>query len=69
MQVKIIIMAVPAEAAQKMANIAVESGVKAIWNFAPVNIDVPKEVLVINQDLAADFVVLFLQLNFKNLSL
>ena len=61
-QVKIIILAVPAQEAQKMADIAVESGVKAIWNFAPVNIDVPKDILVINQDLAADFVVLSLQL-------
>ena len=61
-QVKIIILAVPAQEAQKMADIAVESGVKAVWNFAPVNIDVPKDILVINQDLAADFVVLSLQL-------
>ena len=61
-QVKIIILAVPAQEAQKMADIAVESGVKAIWNFAPVNIDVPKDILVINQDLSADFVVLSLQL-------
>jgi len=63
MKIKIIIMAVPASEAQKMANIAVDAGVKAIWNFAPISVDVPKDVLVINQDLAADFVVLSLQLN------
>jgi redox-sensing transcriptional repressor len=63
MQVKIIILAVPADEAQKTANIAVKSGVKAIWNFAPVKIEVSKDILVINQDLASDFIVLSLQLN------
>lgn len=63
MQIKIMILAVPASEAQKMTNIAVESGIKAIWNFAPININAPKDVLVINQDLAADFVVLSLQFN------
>jgi redox-sensing transcriptional repressor len=63
LQVRIIILAVPAAYAQGMADIAVKAGIKAIWNFAPINIDVPKDVLVINQDLAADFVLLSLQLN------
>jgi len=67
MQVKIIIIAVPKEEAQKMANIAVKAGVKAIWNFAPVNVEVPKDVLVVNQDLAADYMVLWLQLNNRDL--
>jgi len=67
MGVKIIILAVPSTEAQKMANIAVKSGVKAIWNFAPITIDVPKDVLVINQDLASDFIVLSLQLINRNL--
>lgn len=62
-RVKILILAVPAGEAQKMADIAIKSGVKAIWNFAPINIDVPRDVLVINQDLAADFMVLSLQFN------
>ena len=66
MQVKIIIIAVPREEAQKMADAAIKAGVKAIWNFAPVNLDVPKDVLVVNQDLAADYMVLWLQLHGKN---
>jgi len=61
-QVKIIVLAIPGEEAQKMANIAVESGVKAIWNFAPVNIEVPEGIIVSNQDLAADFVVLSMKI-------
>ncbi len=66
MQIKIIILAVPSFEAQKMADLAIKAGVKAIWNFAPTNINVPKDILVINQDLAADFVVLSLQLNNMN---
>jgi len=69
MKVKIIIIAVPKDEAQKMADVAVNAGVKAIWNFAPVNIDVPKDVLVVNQDLAADYMVLWLQLQNKNLQI
>jgi len=68
MQVKIIIIAVPKEEAQKMADIAVKAGVKAIWNFAPVNVEVPKDVLVVNQDLAADYMVLWLQLHSRELN-
>lgn len=67
MQVKIIIMAVPKEEAQKMADIAVKAGVKAIWNFAPVHLHVPKDVLIINQDLASDYMVLWLQLHNKDI--
>lgn len=61
--VKIAVLAIPGEKAQKMADLAVESGVKAIWNFSPANIEVPKGVIVSNQDLAADFVVLSMKIN------
>jgi len=60
--IKMVILAIPGKEAQKMANIVVESGIKAIWNFTPVSIDAPKEVIVANQDLAADFVILSMQL-------
>ena len=69
MQVKIIITAVPKDAAQKMTDVAVKAGIKAIWNFAPINLEVPKDVLVVNQDLAADYMVLWLQLHNKDLSI
>ncbi len=63
MQIKIMILAVPASEAQKNDKYRRRIRIKAIWNFAPININVPKDVLVINQDLAADFVVLSLQFN------
>ena len=69
MQIKLIIIAVPGQEAQNIADIAINAGVKAIWNFAPENIEVPKDVLVINQDLATDYMVLWLQLLNKNSSI
>jgi len=60
--VKMAILAIPSKEAQKMANMAVESGIRAIWNFTPVNIETPQEVIVANQDLAADFVILSMQM-------
>ncbi len=61
--IKIVVLAIPGEQAQKMTDLAIKCGIKAIWNFAPTNIEVPKEVIVSNQDLAADFVVLSMKLN------
>lgn len=51
MHVLVGIIAVPAEAAQSVADLMVESGILAIWNFAPVHLRVPEEVIVQNEDL------------------
>jgi len=50
--VKIAILCVPKEAAQSICDVLVESGIKAIWNFVPVRLRVPKEVVVQNENLA-----------------
>jgi len=50
--VEIGIITVRANAAQDVANRMVEGGIKAIWNFAPVHIKVPKEVIVENAQLS-----------------
>jgi redox-sensing transcriptional repressor len=44
--VKLAMLAVPAEYAQKVANMLVEAGVQAILNYAPININVPDSVMV-----------------------
>lgn len=46
------IICVNRENAQKVANVLVESGVEGIWNFAPVDIDVPGDVAVENVHLS-----------------
>lgn len=63
MDINIAILAIPGEQAQKMADLIIDSGIKAIWNFAPANIEVPREITVANQDLAADFVILSMNLD------
>jgi len=61
--VEIILLTVPAESAQTVADQAVSAGVKAILNFAPVRIDVPSDVAVRHADLSVDLQVLSFHLN------
>lgn len=51
-RVQIAILAVPAGTAQELANWLVNRGIKAIWNFAPVQLKIPKEIIVRNENLA-----------------
>jgi len=60
MHVHLGIIAVPAGAAQVIADVMVRGGIRAIWNFAPVGLKVPEGVVVHNEDLAASLAV-FLQ--------
>jgi redox-sensing transcriptional repressor len=60
MHVHIGIICVPADAAQGVADLMVQGGIRAIWNFAPVGLKVPADVVVHNEDLAASLAV-FLQ--------
>ena len=47
-EVDIVALAVPKNHALEIANVAVEKGVRAIWNFAHVDIEVPEGVVVQN---------------------
>lgn len=51
--IKVAIVAVPSSGAQLVAEMLVESGIKAILNYAPINISVPPEVQVQYIDPAA----------------
>jgi len=59
--IQIAVLTIPAQFAQEVADELVSVGIKAIWNFAPVNLDLPKDVICWNQDLAASFIT-FVQL-------
>ncbi len=52
------VLAVPAEAAQEATNVMILSGIKAIWNFSGVKLDLAPDVLVENVDLSASLAVL-----------
>ncbi len=58
LQVQIGIIAVPEQAAQDVAERLVAGGVRAIWNFAPCKLALPADVLVKNEDLAAELATL-----------
>ena len=47
------IIAVPPESAQSICDCLVACGIKAIWNFAPVHLKAPNDVMVHSEDLAA----------------
>ena len=56
------IITVPSLKAQEICENLSEGGVRAIWNFAPVNLLVPESVIVKNEDMAASLAVLTKQL-------
>jgi len=53
-RIKVCLIAVPAGAAQEVADLVVENGVRAILNFAPVKLSVPEGVHVHNADLTIE---------------
>lgn len=52
------IITVPAEHAQEVCNMLIECGILAVWNFAPVHLDVPEGILVQNENMATSLAVL-----------
>lgn len=58
MNVKIGIITVPDGAAQKVCDLLVESGILAIWNFAPTHIKAPEKILVQNENMASSLALL-----------
>lgn len=60
--VQIGIIAVPAENAQQVCNRLVGCGIRAIWNFAPTHLDVPKHVVVQSENLALSLSALRMQI-------
>ena len=51
MNIHLGIITTPAEAAQTVADEMVKAGIQAIWNFAPVKLNVPEYMIVHNEDL------------------
>lgn len=56
------IITVPAEHAQNVCNLLIQCGIKAIWCFAPVHLDVPEGILVQNENMATSLAVLSMHL-------
>ncbi len=62
MKVEIGILTTPAEAAQQAANLMIEGGIRAIWNFAPTNLKVPGYVIVQNTSMYSNVAIMLKKL-------
>ena len=56
------IITVPQDHAQAVCNQLISYGVKAIWNFAPIHLDVPDHILVQAENMATSLAVLSMHL-------
>lgn len=57
------IITTPAQYAQETCDKLVDCGVKAIWNFAPTSLNVPKGVIIQNENMATSLAILSSKLN------
>jgi redox-sensing transcriptional repressor len=58
LRIQLGIITVPELEAQGVANTMAQAGIRAIWNFAPVSLSVPSDVVVRNEDLAVGLATL-----------
>jgi redox-sensing transcriptional repressor len=63
MHIAVGILTVPIEAAQATADLMTGCGIRAIWNFAPVALDVPDGVIVENLELFTSLALLLRKLS------
>ncbi len=64
--VEIAILTLPRGSAQEMADILVQNGIRAIWNFAHVDLDTPENVIVENVHLSESLMTLSYNLSSRN---
>ncbi|MBQ7388780.1 MAG: redox-sensing transcriptional repressor Rex [Paludibacteraceae bacterium] len=57
------VLTVPVDKAQEVADLMVAGGIKAIWNFTPFRIKVPKNIVVQNTSMYAHLAVMFNRLH------
>ena len=57
--VSIAIIAVPSANAQEVADKLVESNIKAIWNFTPYRIKVPRNIVLQNTSIYSDLAIMY----------
>ncbi|MEG1556239.1 MAG: redox-sensing transcriptional repressor Rex, partial [Bacteroidales bacterium] len=58
LKINIGIITVPKQYAQEICNIMVKSGIRGIWNFAPIHLEVPADIVVKNENMAASLAYL-----------
>jgi redox-sensing transcriptional repressor len=58
LQIHIGIITVPTQSAQEVCDLLIDSGILAIWNFAPVHLTIPDNILIKNENMAASLAML-----------
>ena len=56
------IITVPGKCAQEVCDDLIRCGIKAVWNFAPVHLDVPANIVVQNENMATSLALLSMHL-------
>lgn len=64
--IHIAIITVPANNAQEVCDRLIKCGIEAIWNFAPINLKVPENIAIKNEDLSTSLLVLLKMLEEKS---
>lgn len=65
--IEIAILVVTSEAAQQVVNMLVNAGIKAIWNFVPVHLNINSDVVVENINIASSLAILEHKLKTKEI--
>ncbi|NTW70883.1 MAG: redox-sensing transcriptional repressor Rex [Eubacteriaceae bacterium] len=68
-QIEIGIICVPKEFSQKVADTLVENNIKAIWNFAPADVNVPESIVIENVAISESLYTLTYLMNEDSLNL
>jgi redox-sensing transcriptional repressor len=58
-RIPIAILTVPVERAQEVADLAIASGVTALWNFTPYRIKAPENVVIANTSIYAHLAIIY----------
>ena len=64
-KVDIAILCVPKNSAQRITDVLIDGGVQGLWNFAPVDLVVPENIIVENVHLSESMLTLIYQLHSK----
>jgi len=57
-KVGFVILTTPASAAQNMVDLMIECGIKALWNFSPVNIVIPENIILQNTSIYSNLAII-----------
>lgn len=62
MGIKIAVLTVPADSAQQVADVLVDSGIRGIWNFTGIELDLPEGVVSHNENITSGFALFSVKL-------